>query len=277
MSWTLPKAKPVPEGQKCEYGCGKPAHHYFKTPKRWCCSTIVMSCEGEQIRRKVRRGEKKEKVEKLLIDHPVFDMEHLRVLYPITHVVETRDDNIRFNRKLQIMEAKCTHFECPTVWYNVPEYHIQLREWALEQDMDGYKFYCGNDCRKLCYAHGKTGAMLQKDLEDAKLIDLESIDEWYGGNASQGQKDYWRKFCLERDEYTCQRCGAPAEHVHHMLPVKTHPESEIDPIVGISVCIPCHFVHFHKRGTDCATNKLASKSCFAIVNGEKCKMGDRPA
>ena len=66
----------------------------------------------------------------------------------------------------------------------------------------------------------------------------------------------------------CVRCGKPAEHVHHIWPVKTHPESELDPVCGISVCKECHFVFSHKKGTECSLVELRGKVCFPIVFGK---------
>jgi len=35
-------------GYICEYGCGKEAHYFHKTPKKWCCEEYVQQCESRK-------------------------------------------------------------------------------------------------------------------------------------------------------------------------------------------------------------------------------------
>jgi 5-methylcytosine-specific restriction endonuclease McrA len=61
--------------------------------------------------------------------------------------------------------------------------------------------------------------------------------------------DQWRKDVYERDNFTCQKCGANNHkgngktvhlHPHHIKPFATHPESRYDVSNGVTFCIPCH-------------------------------------
>jgi len=282
MSYSKPRIRPIPIDQICQYGsdeypCTNEGRYYIKSSKKWCCEDWVARCPGEKARLNMRRKIRKAKEKKLKITHPVFDLEHVRVLYPDVYDFDVIDGTIRFNHETKMVEARCTYHDCKQVWYHVPRLHLGLRQWALSEtgqggSFDGYRFYCSKDCRKNCFAYGKSGVEILRDIEAAKMIDWDVEEEWYGGNATPGQRILWRETCLERDEWACQRCGADAEHVHHIFPVKTHPESEVDPINGISVCKHCHYTYFHQKGTVCAMNKLAGKECYAIVNGEKKKL-----
>ena len=58
-----------------------------------------------------------------------------------------------------------------------------------------------------------------------------------------GSTRAWRRLreqVLRRDGYTCQRCGARAELVHHALPVQMGTR-ELAPMNGlVSMCWLCH-------------------------------------
>lgn len=54
----------------------------------------------------------------------------------------------------------------------------------------------------------------------------------------------WARQIKERDQYTCQRCGARLNgnraKAHHILPVWFMPEREFDLNNGICLCPECH-------------------------------------
>lgn len=60
----------------------------------------------------------------------------------------------------------------------------------------------------------------------------------------------WRSAVLERDDYTCQDCGATENlHVHHIRGFATHPELRTDVSNGVTLCVDCHHAeHAHRRG-----------------------------
>ena len=53
-----------------------------------------------------------------------------------------------------------------------------------------------------------------------------------------------REYCLKRDKYLCQRCGEPAEEVHHIKHLTpkniTDPEISLNPDNLKSLCSECH-------------------------------------
>lgn len=99
----------------------------------------------------------------------------------------------------------------------------------------------------------------------------------YKGNARNRYEDYeykkWRKEVYQRDQYSCQRCGAKgvALEAHHVQHWATHPELRYEVSNGISLCLLCHAtVHgreFKPRTYKCEIcgiqkNDGRSRRCF---------------
>ena len=81
-------------------------------------------------------------------------------------------------------------------------------------------------------------------IREDKLVKFYQCKAWYG-------KEGIRDKALERDNYECQECKrqskvSPAQNVHHIKEVKTHPELALVLDNTESVCISCHN-HEHKR------------------------------
>lgn len=50
----------------------------------------------------------------------------------------------------------------------------------------------------------------------------------------------WRAAVLERDRHTCQRCGQPGTHAHHVRSYARHPDLRLDVANGQTLCHACH-------------------------------------
>ena len=50
----------------------------------------------------------------------------------------------------------------------------------------------------------------------------------------------WRKIVLDRDKYTCQICGQPANIADHILARRVHQELVLEIDNGRGLCIKCH-------------------------------------
>jgi hypothetical protein len=292
MAYVPPITRTPPTGKLCDYGCGQLAGPYwFKTLDKYCCSSWANSCPAQKAKHTIRRGEIKE----LKDEHGINSMDYIRARYPRAYAADFPDGTMRFNEETKKVELRCTHFDCKKQWYEAPYEHINLREWALTpqqkedeseddssssnrptQGGDGYKYYCSQECRDLCAAHGKTGAIIYREVVMQHMIDWEEDEEWYGADVSTSDKNLWRETCLIRDNFMCIRCATePAVHVHHEHPVKTHPMEVVDPVNGLSVCSRCHYDHFHKRGSICSIPNLVKKVCYSIVNGEAKRLKDK--
>jgi hypothetical protein len=83
-----------------------------------------------------------------------------------------------------------------------------------------------------------------------------------GGTSSEYFKEamspeykLWRKQVLERDNYTCQDCGATPEknshliHAHHVKPYDEYPELKFVVSNGKTVCAKCH-AKYRRLGDD---------------------------
>lgn len=64
---------------------------------------------------------------------------------------------------------------------------------------------------------------------------------------SKSEYTEWRKIVFERDNYTCQKCGARNGngrtiklHPHHIKPFATHTDLRYEPSNGITLCESCH-------------------------------------
>ena len=72
---------------------------------------------------------------------------------------------------------------------------------------------------------------------------------WRGGLRSErkqamGRWEYkeWRKAVFDRDDYTCQICGARGVYIHadHIKPWCAFPDLRYDINNGRTLCVPCH-------------------------------------
>lgn len=52
----------------------------------------------------------------------------------------------------------------------------------------------------------------------------------------------WRTAVFQRDNYTCQLCGAHGVklNAHHRFPYATYPHLRYDVDNGVTLCVPCH-------------------------------------
>jgi 5-methylcytosine-specific restriction endonuclease McrA len=73
---------------------------------------------------------------------------------------------------------------------------------------------------------------------------------WRGGSGSERnlvkkRDEYvqWRKAVFERDNFTCQACGARGCELHadHIHPWASHIEKRFDLENGRTLCVPCHW------------------------------------
>jgi len=148
MAYVKPlKNYPIPQGTLCGYGCGQLAIHWFKRPKKYCCSETANGCPHKKRQNAIAR-EIRNKIEAQFKGKPK-DLEYIRALYPQV-IPDITDGTLRWNEQNQCIEARCTHFECELEWFVIPQNHIGFRKWALSpaergtgtKGGDGYRYYC---------------------------------------------------------------------------------------------------------------------------------------
>ncbi len=60
----------------------------------------------------------------------------------------------------------------------------------------------------------------------------------------------WRRNVFERDDYTCQHCGARGVklNAHHIKPYSIYFDLRYSVPNGITLCVPCHKIEHGGRG-----------------------------
>lgn len=125
------------------------------------------------------------------------------------------------------LQVRCHNSDCRK-WFKPTLVDVVRRLQAYNGAITGEQcFYCSDECKRVCPVFGKQ-----------KYREGEAPDY-----SRPGQKQ-WREMVLERDNYTCQKCGfhSPTGKglvAHHMEPVIQNPIESMDVDIGITLCIPC--------------------------------------
>jgi len=134
------------------------------------------------------------------------------------------NEHLVYEDGLELMAVNCTF--CGTIF--VPSRRsIQSRLLAINSAIGGdSNFYCSDKCKKDCPTFGQV-----KYPKDFKV----------GTNYRYDQKA-WAKLVKERDNYTCQICGAKEVAVlaHHIDPVSNNAIESADTDNGVTLCKTCH-------------------------------------
>ena len=128
---------------------------------------------------------------------------------------------------------------------NYDQLYERIRALENNDGNDGQFLYCSEQCKQECPSFNLIS-------DPCKNTEKPYTNEEY---------QTFRQFVLERDNYICQFCGKPAEHVHHERPQKLEPYFALDPDLAWSCCKKCHYKYGHKIGTPCSTGNLANKIC----------------
>ncbi len=124
-------------------------------------------------------------------------------------------------------------------------------DWKTSTGID----YCSREC---AFKH-KVGELASAWKDGKSLKRLR-------GSVSR-KLTVWRKAINERDNYTCQRCGATGiTHAHHLKSFSEFPELRFDISNGTTLCVNCHSL---EHGRDLATrrNKICP-DCGTITSGQ---------
>jgi 5-methylcytosine-specific restriction endonuclease McrA len=109
----------------------------------------------------------------------------------------------------------------------------------------GTSLYCSDGCKKSCPTYR-----------------VQKYEKGFRQNTSREVQPELRKLVLERDNWTCQKCGANKDnditvtlHCHHIDPVKNNPIESADMDNCVTLCKACHKEVHKQKG--CRTSDLA--------------------
>ena len=127
----------------------------------------------------------------------------------------------------ELIQVRCKY--CGN-WFNPSYSQLDSRIKALIGDKRANNLYCSNACKKACSIFGKQ--KYPRGLEPA---------------TSREVQPELRKMVLERDNWTCQKCGKSKEkfselelHCHHMFPINEDPICSADMDNCETLCKECH-------------------------------------
>lgn len=248
--------------QKCEYGCGQDATHYFKYSKKWCCEKYTSKCPAmrkiNSSSHKLRNISTPIKTNKLCeygcnkkAKYILNNSEKLCCSSAPQLCSNIRKKNGYTNRvtikKLQkkytffckieelkennegILEVQCRYCK---KWF-VPSFEtLRSRITHLEHNdgNDGSYFYCSQNCKNKCSCY------------NVKYINsyTDSYSDFYSSKKySEWRKDIFKNQLEEWGINECEICGnTKIEQLvaHHEYPLSTHPESALDRNNGIILC-----------------------------------------
>jgi hypothetical protein len=151
-----------------------------------------------------------------------------------------------------LLEVKCTY--CGR-WFAPKPNSVLCRIRSLNgKDFGEQRLYCSKSCKKACPIFNKTADTLMR--EDA--IRAGRLD-WLEMNREVQPE--LRQMVLERDNYTCRKCGVTDKplHCHHILPVAVEPLLSADVDNCMTLCVDCHKEAHQKDG--CRYGQLKIETC----------------
>ncbi len=133
----------------------------------------------------------------------------------------------------------CGDFFNPTVS------QVEHRYQSIVNGFGGRELYCSEACKTACPTYNRT-----------------KYPRGFKNGTSREVQAELRKMVLERDNWTCQRCGkSKAEfpelelHCHHIFPINEDPIRSADIDNCITFCRECH-EWIHKNIPDCGKRDL---------------------
>jgi 5-methylcytosine-specific restriction endonuclease McrA len=136
---------------------------------------------------------------------------------------------------LKLLEVKCAY--CGK-WMKPTNLQIQNRLQVFNGQMSGEcRFYCSENCKQSCPTFNQI--LWPRGFKKATSREVVPL---------------LRQLVLERDAYTCQKCGATTEtaqlHVHHEKSYTLNKIMANDPDNCITLCKECHKeIHLRKGCT----------------------------
>jgi 5-methylcytosine-specific restriction endonuclease McrA len=137
----------------------------------------------------------------------------------------TIDESIRISKDNLKLEVKCKY--CGK-YFTPLNRKILQRIQSLNGRMEGDCYlYCSTNCKSACPVYGQ-----------------KTWPKTYKKATSREVQPQLRQTVLERDNWTCQKCGRTTEevelHCHHIFPLNESPIESADVENCITLCKNCH-------------------------------------
>jgi len=125
----------------------------------------------------------------------------------------------------KLLEVRCAY--CGK-WMKPTNLQVRSRIQAFNGTISGeQRFYCSDNCKRAC-----------------PIYKQHKYPKGFKQATSREVVPLLRQLVLERDNWTCQKCGATTEtaqlHVHHIIPYAQNKMQANDPDNCITFCKSCH-------------------------------------
>lgn len=214
--------------QKLDFICDK-GHTYFTTWGSWQQGNRCRICGGTW-----KGGIAK-------INLPLYTTYNARISVYITTYIIIKD-------KFKLLGVNCTY--CAKVFVPTTGDVIKLLACKEGQRSGDHRFYCSDNCKKDCSIYRQK--LYPKGFKKATSREVQPA---------------LRKLVLERDNWTCQKCGKNKDvqlHCHHFEGLKQNPIESADMDNCITLCKKCHKEAHKTKG--CSYYDLR---CNKTIKGEK--------
>jgi len=136
------------------------------------------------------------------------------------------------NGNLLVKCTYCGRYYCPTAKSVINRISVVKGGPNLHGEA---RLYCSDGCKEACPTFGQQ--LYPKGFKPATSREVNPLI---------------RQMCLERDDYTCQKCGATIEeielHCHHIEGATQMPMLANDVENTITLCKPCHILVHQQDG-----------------------------
>ena len=149
----------------------------------------------------------------------------------------------------ELLQVRCKYCN---KWLNPTRLAVRCRIAAIKHGFKNKKgeanLYCSDGCKRSCPTFGQK--LYPKDFKQ---------------NTSREVQPELRKMVLERDNWTCQKCGKSKDdfpelelHCHHIFPLNENPVESADIDNCITYCKECHkWIHKNVPGCGYAEMKCS--------------------
>ena len=155
----------------------------------------------------------------------------------------------------ELLQVRCKNHKCKK-WFNPTNQQVVNRLKAINGQLSGNRnsnnyLYCSQECKDDCPVYRTI-----KDPVEKKSTSKKSSCR------TNNMQEELRELVLERDNYTCQKCGRSLDDnpelqliCHHIIPIKVDPSLASDMDNCQTLCEDCH-KEVHKI-PGCALKELA--------------------